>query len=294
MTDQSPAPAAPEPAAPTPATATPAAEAQSTPAAPKKSKLPLWVIILAVLALIFAAIPATKVFGVVLAVVALILGIVALAKKIGSKGRTVVAVVIAAIALILGMVPAGGSTPPAANSPAVEQPGAEGDAPAAEPAETISGGDHIVGPDFAAGQYRAVVKESMIALCSISQKNGDDILDIRVSSEGSVIFTVQDVADSVVSFSGCEDIALAASVVRANPTEIANGDWLVGAELAPGRYSGTVDTATIVALGTITQTNGTNVVDINTGTEGTVILDVADVAGSVVSFSGLLDIQKIG
>lgn len=288
MTEQSPTSAAPEPTAPTSPAAPPAS------AAPKKSKLPLWAIILAVLALIFAAIPATKAFGVTLAIVALILGIVALVKKIGSKGRTVVAVVIAAIALIVGMIPAGGGTPPAADSPAVEQPGAEGDAPAEEPAETISAGDHIVGPDFAAGQYRAEVKASMIALCTISQKNGDDILDIRVSSEGSVIFTVQDVADSVVSFSGCENIALAANVVRANPAEITNGDWLVGAELAPGRYSGTVDTASIVALGTISQTNGTSVVDINTGTEGTVILDVADVAGSVVSFSGLLDIQKVG
>lgn len=157
---------------------------------------------------------------------------------------------------------------------------------------TISGGDHVVGTDIAAGQYRAEVAGSIIALCTVSQTNGDKILDVRNANEGSVIFTVQDVPGSIVSFSGCEKIALAADVIRANPTEITNGDWLVGSELAPGQYRGTVDSESTIPYGAISQTKGTQVLDIRNANEGSVVFTVKDVAGSVVSFQGLTDIRK--
>ena len=105
---------------------------------------------------------------------------------------------------------------------------------------------------------------------------------------------MQDVPGSVVSFSGCGAIALAADVVRPAPSPITNGDWLVGTELPAGQYKGTVDTDAIIALGTIAQYNGKDVIDVQISDEGDVILTVQDVPNSVVSFSGLLDIEKIG
>ncbi|PJJ68570.1 hypothetical protein CLV28_2986 [Sediminihabitans luteus] len=165
---------------------------------------------------------------------------------------------------------------------------------AADEATTISGGDHIVGTDIDPGQYRADVSESLFSLCSVTQQNGDDVLDIRTANEGSVIFTVADVDGSTVSFDGCDNIVSTADQPGTVPDAYTNGDWLVGAEIEPGKYQGTVDPDAAIVLGSVSQTNGTDVLDITTGDEGKVVFDVQDTEGSVVSFSGLTDIQKVG
>jgi len=151
----------------------------------------------------------------------------------------------------------------------------------------------VVGADFAAGQYRAGVKKGIIEICSVAQKIDGNVSDIRVSNSGSVIFSVQNVPGSVVSFTGCENIGLASNMLRPTPTAIGNGDWLVGSEIPAGQYKGTVDNTQAVKLGSITQHNGKDVVDLALGNEGDVIFTVQDIPGSVVSFSGLVKIQKI-
>jgi len=156
------------------------------------------------------------------------------------------------------------------------------------PANTISGGDHIVGPNFAAGVYRADVAPGLFSLCTISQSNASGgIMDIRNANSGSVIFNVADEPGTTVNFSGCANIGLAQDRIRTNITEITNGDWLVGDELAAGSYTCTVDTDSVIALGTVTQfgSNG-SVIDIRNANEGNVVFNVQDAPGSIVSFSG--------
>jgi hypothetical protein len=167
------------------------------------------------------------------------------------------------------------------------------EAPVEEAPVGITGGDHIVGTDIAAGQYRATVDDSIFDLCTISQKNADDILDIRTGTEGSVIFTVQDVPGSVASFDGCSNIVSTTEVPGTAPAQLTNGDWLVGAELTAGQYSATVDEAATIVLGSVSQTNGTEILDITAGDTGNVVFTVKDVPGSVVSFSGVKDITKV-
>lgn len=174
---------------------------------------------------------------------------------------------------------------------------------APEPAETtpaaaaasLGNGDHIVGADIDPGVYRAEVEDSFIPLCTVHQSVGEDILDVRNANEGSVIFTVADKADSVVSFSGCSNIMLAADSIRPEPNPITNGYWLVGEELAPGQYRGTVDTDSAIALGTILQHAADGgVMDVRNANEGNVVFTVKEAAGSVVSFSGFTEIEKVG
>ncbi|HRN28468.1 MAG TPA: TM2 domain-containing protein [Terrimesophilobacter sp.] len=191
-------------------------------------------------------------------------------------------------------VPAASPQTPAA--PVAPVTPTKSDEPTQEPAEAgITNGDHIVGSGIEPGQYRAEVEPAFIELCTVSQSRDSDVIDINNAAEGSVIFTVQDLPGTVVSFSGCENIGLAADMLRSNPSTITNGDWLVGGELAPGQYQGTVDQESAIAYGAITQT-GTNgdIIDIRNANEGSVIFTVQDFSGSVVSFQGLVNIKKVG
>jgi len=165
---------------------------------------------------------------------------------------------------------------------------AEEPEPEPEPVATISGGDHVVGPNFAPGVYRADVSAGMFSLCTISQTNTNgNIMNIRNANSGSVIFAVADEPGTTVSFSGCSNIGLAHDRIRTDIAEITNGDWLVGDEVAPGSYTCAVDTSGIITLGTVTQTgaNG-SIMDIRNANEGNVVFNVQDAPGSVVSFSG--------
>ncbi|WP_456787114.1 hypothetical protein [Cellulomonas sp. P5_C5] len=210
---------------------------------------------------------------------------------------------VAAVVIVVNVANAGGSndeTASATNAPpaavAVEDaPEATvEEAPVEEAPAGLTGGDYIVGTDIAAGQYRASVEASFFDLCTVSQKNADDILDIRTGTEGSVIFTVQDIPGSVASFDGCTAIVSTVEAPGTAPAQLGNGDWLVGTELTAGQYSATVDTDAAIVLAMISQTNGTEILDITSGDTGNVVFTVKDVPGSVVSFSGVKDIQKVG
>ncbi|MDR0286054.1 MAG: DUF2510 domain-containing protein [Propionibacteriaceae bacterium] len=217
----------------------------------------------------------------------------------------VVVIVIIIIATQSGKNPGVAPTTSSATSQTTEAP-ATNAAPASEPpvndatatatapaATTISNGDHAVGPGFPAGVYRAEVDKGLFSLCTVSQQEGDNVLDVRNANEGSVIFTVADRPGSVVSFSGCQNIGLAQDMVRANPDPVTNGYWLVGSELQPGTYQCAVDTAGVFPLGTVTQFGADGqVVDIRNANEGNVIFTVQDQAGSVVSFSGCSTIVR--
>ncbi|KQS98456.1 hypothetical protein [Cellulomonas sp. Leaf395] len=210
---------------------------------------------------------------------------------------------VAALAVVWNIAGGGGSndeTADATNAPAaavvVEDAPAAAveEAPVEEAPAGLTGGDYIVGTDIAPGQYRASVEASFFDLCSVSQKNGEDILDIRTATEGSVIFTVQDIPGSVASFDGCTDIVSTTQVPGTAPAQLGNGDWLVGTELTAGQYSAAVDTDALIPLAMVSQSNGTDILDLTTGDTGNVVFTVQDVPGSVVSFSGVKDIQKVG
>lgn len=208
---------APEsPAAPSAVLADDATPAET--GAPTKSVLPLLSIIFAGAAFLLAVMPATAGLTWLLAIPAIVLAIIALVKKAQPKLLAIFAIILAPLAWLIAIIvvvatvasgigtaiqngaTGGDDESPAASAPADDEPVVE------EGAAAISGGDHVVGTDLAPGQYRAEVKKSIIALCTVTQKNGSDYLDVRNASEGSVIFTVQDVPGSVVSFSGLVDI----------------------------------------------------------------------------------------
>jgi hypothetical protein len=278
------------------------APAPAAPAKPVGKGLPIAAAVLAGVAFLTAVIPGPSGATWAFAIAAIVCAIIALVRKAPLRGLSIASLIVAPVAWLIAIIvsvigiAAGVSSLPSTpidtdsgTSQESEQP-----APQEETVDSISGGDHVVGPDFAAGQYRAEVDDGIIELCTVSQAQDGDILDVRNASEGSVIFTVQDVPGSVVSFSGCQNIALAADVVRSAPSTITNGDWLVGTELPAGQYKGTVDETAIIVLGAISQYDGKDVMDVQIGDEGDVILTVKDVPNTVVSFSGLVDIQKIG
>lgn len=175
--------------------------------------------------------------------------------------------------------------------------GGTGDKTASPSAEVkyYENGDHIVGTDIKAGVYRAEVEEGAITLCTVSQTSkSDKVMDVRNASEGSVIFTVADKSGTVVSFSGCTNIAKASDVVRKN-AKPGNGWFLVGTELAPGKYTGKVDTDSLMKLGTITQFSAKgSVMSIRNANSGNVVFTVKASTGSVVSFSGFTSVKKVG
>ena len=157
----------------------------------------------------------------------------------------------------------------------------------------LEDGDYIVGTDIKAGQYRADVAGGLFELCTVSQSVGDDVIDVRNATEGSVIFDVANKKGSVVTFSGCENIVSTADVPGEAPSKLTNGDWLVGNQIKAGRYSATVDKDADIVLGSATQYDGQDVVDVKVGDNGKVVFTVKDIPGSVVSFSGFDSITKL-
>ena len=110
-----------------------------------------------------------------------------------------------------------------------------------------------------------------------------------------MLFTVKDIEGSVVSFSGCVNIENTADVPGTLAETVTNGDYRVGIELAPGKYSAVVDTDSVIVLGSVTQyaENG-DVIDLAVGDAGKVVFTVKDAAGSIVSFSGFSEITTVG
>lgn len=199
-----------------------------------------------------------------------------------------------AVSTIAFAATSGCSTTSPASSAEPTSPG-NGGGTATTPKEVkyYENGDHVVGTDIKAGVYRAEVEESAISLCTISQTSSNDkVMDIRNANEGSVIFTVANKKGTVVSFSGCAKIAQAADVLRKD-AKPGNGWFLVGSELAPGKYTGKVDTESLMKLGTITQhsAKGT-VMGIRNANAGNVVFTVKKSQGSVVSFSGFSSVKK--
>ena len=206
--------------------------------------------------------------------------------------------VIAAVATtaLSALVLSGCSTPSAGGSdPAQSKTPSGQTTPSKQEVKYYENGDHVVGTDIKAGVYRGEVEESAIALCTASQTTeAGKVMDIRNANEGSVIFTVASKPGSVVSFSGCANTAKASDVIRKD-AEPSNGWFLVGSELAPGKYSGKVDTESMVKLGTAVQHNARgNVMDIRNANAGRVVFTVKKSPGSVVSFSGFSAVKKLG
>lgn len=289
------------------------------PAQQGSSGLAITGFVLALLGLVLCLIPVVNIFGGILAFAGLVLGIVGLVKAskgAPGKGLSIAAIIIAVVAgigVIISNAIFISAVDSAVNDVATESveevaPEAPADedaavdeapadpAPEEDGAGALGNGDWLVGTQIAAGQYRAKVEESILPLGTASQSNGDEILDIRTANEGFLIFSVQDVAGSVVSFSGVTDIELIdpAAPSAAPVDSLGNGDWLVGTDIQPGQYQGTVDVTSIMPLGTASQYQGAEILDIQNAEEGNVIFTVQDIPLSVVSFSGFSAIEKIG
>lgn len=212
-------------------------------------------------------------------------------KKFLAAAATLVAVV--ALSACSAPSSSGGPADPGSTqSGATTKPG---DASAPAEVTYYDNGDLIVGTDIKAGVYRAEVEDGIIALCTASQSTeAGKVMDVRNADEGSVIFTVVNKKGSIATFSGCGKIAAAKDVLRKN-AKPGNGYFLVGDELAPGKYSATVDKDSMMKLGTVVQYSAAGkVMDIRNANSGKVVFTVKKAKGSVVSFSGFSKVTKVG
>lgn len=199
------------------------------------------------------------------------------------------------VSIVAFAATSGCSTPSPGSSASTSTGTAGGTTTPPKEVKYYENGDHVVGTDIEAGVYRAEVEESVISLCTVSQTSSNDkVMGIRNANAGSVVFTVTNKKGSVVSFSGCAKIAKANDVLRKN-AKLDNGWFLVGSELAPGKYTGKVDTESLVKLGTITQYNAKGtVMGIRNANAGNVVFTVKKSQGSVVNFSGFSSVKKAG
>lgn len=87
-----------------------------------------------------------------------------------------------------------------------------------------------------------------------------------------------------------DDAAAAAAQAEA-PAGLTNGMYIVGTDLEPGRYSMVGQDS----LAYVDQKDGDDFLVQEVAGEGeTIIVDIADVPGSLVSFSGVTQITKVG
>lgn len=87
-----------------------------------------------------------------------------------------------------------------------------------------------------------------------------------------------------------QDAEAEAKAQAAAPAGLVNGDYIVGQTIEPGRYS-----MTVTDLGYVDQQNGDDFLAQEVGQAGeTMIVDVQDVPGSIVSFQGVTAITKVG
>lgn len=215
-------------------------------------------------------------------------------KSIAATAATLIAVLVVSGCSALSSGDGKAGAPGSAKSQTT--PTGDGSTPPG-PAEVkyYDNGDLIFGTDIKAGVYRGEVEDGAIPLCTASQTTeGGKVIDIRNANEGSVIFTVVNKPGSTVTFSGCANIALAKDILRKG-AKPGNGYFLVGDELAPGKYSATVDKDSAITLGTVVQQSEKGkVMDIRNANSGKVVFTVRKSKGSVVSFSGFSKVTKVG
>jgi hypothetical protein len=79
------------------------------------------------------------------------------------------------------------------------------------------------------------------------------------------------------------------------PAALTNGDYIMGTNIEPGRYTMTVADGAI-PIGYVDQTNGDEYLAqesaVDAGTA--IVVDLVDVPGSIVEFSGVEGITKVG
>ncbi|ACQ80712.1 hypothetical protein Bcav_2462 [Beutenbergia cavernae DSM 12333] len=239
------------------------------------------------------------------------------AKKRSGAGKVVAIVVgsIAALIVVIAAASSGGSTPdeaaapppaventedaPAAEAPAEADSASDAEAPAdpaPAPAE-LTNGQYIVGTTIEPGRYSMVVEDGAFAHGYVDQQDGDTYLAQETGGEAgaTLIVDIVDVPGSIVEFSGVTQITLATDADPAAPAELSNGQYIVGTTIEPGRYTMVVEDGAF-AFGYVDQQDGDNYLAQETGGEAgaTIIVDVVDVPGSIVEFSGVTQITRLG
>ncbi len=285
-----------------------------TPPVPRSNGLAIAALVLGIIAAALAFIPILNFGSIILGLLAGILGIVAVANK-HNKAMAITGLALGVLAILITIVilsalnqasnesgidnlleqsTSAEKTAPASPTPSI---GASSQAPTVDtsPVSAFGNGDYLVGDSFPAGTYRAEVEPGYIEICSVTHKTASgDLVDWRSAGDGSVIFTVADIPGSIISFSGCQNIGIAADMIRSDPSTVTNGFWLVGDEIGAGMYQCTVDTTSVIAYGSVSQHGlDGSLIDWETGNAGNVLFNVQDTPGSVVEFSGCSEVVKI-
>ena len=151
-------------------------------------------------------------------------------------------------------------------------------APTPTPTPSTSGrfgdGTYIVGVGIAPGRYRTNSLSSFCSWSRLSGFGGSDIIDIDIPSGASAIV---DIAPTDVGFEtgGCGSWSTDLSPVTASPTgPFGDGTYLVGADIAPGRYR-TTSLSSFCSWSRLSGFGGSDIIDIDIPSGASAIVDIA-------------------
>ena len=135
-------------------------------------------------------------------------------------------------------------------------------------------GTYLVGADIAPGRYRTNSLSSFCSWSRLSGFGGSDIIDIDIPSGASAIV---DIAPTDVGFetNGCGSWSTDLSPVTASPTgPFGDGTYLVGADIAPGRYR-TTSLSSFCSWSRLSGFGGSDIIDIDIPSGASAIVDIA-------------------
>ena len=144
----------------------------------------------------------------------------------------------------------------------------------ASPTGPFSDGTYLVGADIAPGRYRTNSLSSFCSWSRLSGFGGSDIIDIDIPSGASAIV---DIAPTDVGFEtgGCGSWSTDLSPVTASPTgPFGDGTYLVGADIAPGRYR-TTSLSSFCSWSRLSGFGGSDIIDIDIPSGASAIVDIA-------------------
>ena len=144
----------------------------------------------------------------------------------------------------------------------------------ASPTGPFGDGTYLVGADIAPGRYRTTSLSSFCLWSRLSGFGGSDIIDIDIPSGASAIV---DIAPTDVGFEtgGCGSWSTDLSPVTASPTgPFGDGTYLVGADIAPGRYR-TTSLSSFCSWSRLSGFGGSDIIDIDIPSGASAIVDIA-------------------
>lgn len=119
--------------------------------------------------------------------------------------------------------------------------------------------------------------------------------DVTKSAEYQALVSERDALAQQVEDLSATPAEAPAAEAPAAPAGLTNGDYVVGTNIEPGRYTMTVQDS-VIPIGYVDQTNGEDFLAQESASDvgASIVVDIVDVPGSIVEFSGVENITKVG